>query len=678
MCMPNGLHCRPVNVDGAGWGIRIQFPRRAREPAIFQSVKNLFARPAVAVSQPAAVEGADVQALKSRGNELLAQGKLAEATEQYRHAIELTPLDAALHVNVGYGLLETGDLQGAKKSLLRARALDANSLDAHFLLGQVLARQDLPEEATQSFRRALAVKPDFEFAWLEIARIHEGLGDSAAAFDDYTRVLGLSPSSTEAADGKVRMLLLMQRWQDALAASSQQLELEANYWFEILKARALHGLKNYDGALALLDAVLEQHPGELQALHCKAGVLSDSRKFVEALGIYRQILVQRPDFVEALSNAGTVCDNLGWLDEAMQFHTQAATLQPHDAVVLRNLGTTMLSQGRYHELIALADRGLADHPDNADLHWHKAWASLLLGELRQGWAESEWRWLISTKGPNAQKPAFPQPQWRGQPIAGRSILLHWEQGLGDTLQMLRYVPLLVEKGARVTLLVQAPILPLCEDLKDICTLAPESDASGDFDYHCTLLSLPFAFDTSLESIPSRHPYLHSDPALRSAWEEKLAPRTGLRVGLVWSGSTDHLNDQKRSMSLQMLADGLPGHLQLVSLQKEVRPADHAVLANSGIFHAGDSLETFADTAALVDCMDVVISVDTSVAHLAGALGKPLWVLLAYRPDWRWMLEREDSPWYPTARLFRQQQDGRWESVIERVAGQLAPGHWPTA
>lgn len=168
---------------------------------------------------------------------------------------------------------------------------------------------------------------------------------------------------------------------------------------------------------------------------------------------------------------------------------------------------------------------------------------------------------------------------------------------------------------------------MCEDLKDICTLAYESYASGDFDYHCTLLSLPFAFDTSLESTPSRHPYLHSDPTLRSAWEEKLAPRTGLRVGLVWSGSTDYLNDRNRSMSLQMLVDGLPGHLQLVSLQKEVRPADRAVLANSGIFHAGDALETFADTAALVDCMGVVISVDTSVAHLAGALGKPLWVLL---------------------------------------------------
>lgn len=530
----------------------------------------------------------------------------------------------------------------------------------------------------QSFRQALVLKPDFEFAWLEIARLHESLGDSPAAFDDYTRVLGLNPTFTEAADGKVRMLLLTQRWQEAVVASEQQLEIEAGYWFEILKARALHGLKNHDEALALLDAVLEQHPGELQALHCKAGVLSDSRKFTEALDIYRQVLEQRPDFVEALSNAAAVCDNLGQLEDAMDFHAKAVALQPNDAVVLRNMGTTMLAQHRYPELITLADRGLIHHPDNADLHWHKAWASLILGELRQGWAEHEWRWQISTKGPNAQKPCFPQPQWRGQPIAGKSILLHWEQGLGDTLQMLRYVPLLVEKGARVTLLVQAPIVPLCEDLKDICTLASEHDASGDFDYHCTLLSLPFAFDTSLESIPSRHSYLHSKPALRSAWEEKLGARMGPRVGLVWSGSTDHLNDRNRSMSLPMLVDGLPKHLTLVSLQKEVRPADRAVLADSGIFHAGDALETFADTAALIDCMDLVISVDTSVAHLAGALGKPLWVLLAYRPDWRWMLEREDSPWYPSARLFRQQQDRRWEGVIERVAGQLALGHWPLA
>lgn len=644
-----------------------------QESAIFQSIRTLLARNKSAVSAGPIVPDEDAQSLRSRGNELLAQGRISEATDCYRQVVAMTPNDGLAHVNLGYGLMELGELPEASASFRQALALDGGLLDAHFLMGQVQMRQTLVEDAVRSFRAALTLKPDFDLAWFELARVQENLHQVDAALDSYQQVLRINPAFVDAAANQVKLLLDLQRWQEVITVADGQMKNGAPHGFGIQKACALNGLARHDEALALIDAILAEHPGNVPALDGKAAIQAAQGKHALALQSYEQVIALQPQHADALSNAGAACDRLGRLDQAMAFHERAVSLQPQNTHVLYNMGCTLLNLGRCAEVVTVADRGLAAEGDHANLHWNKAVAHLLLGDLRQGWPEYEWRWFASALGPRPPRPNFGKPIWTGESLIGKSIFLYGEQGLGDTIQLLRYIPLIATRGAKVFLSVPASIEPLCADFKDDCILVGRGQLPGDFDFHCPLFSLPFAFETDLTSIPAAIPYLRSIPALKTGWEgelRKLSTERGPRLGLVWSGSATHQNDANRSMPLATLLDALPQSCQLVCLQKEVREADQELVESAGIFFAGDALKTFEDTVALADCVDLVISVDTSVAHLVGAMGKPLWLMLPYRPDWRWMLERDDSPWYPTARLFRQGESRCWEEVVKKVGSEL--------
>jgi hypothetical protein len=275
-------------------------------------------------------------------------------------------------------------------------------------------------------------------------------------------------------------------------------------------------------------------------------------------------------------------------------------------------------------------------------------------------------------------PQFPQPVWRGDvDIKGKTILVLEDEGLGDTIQFARYIPMLAARGARVILRVGDPLHPLLSGLPDVAECIPKSVPTiPAFDLHCPICSLPLAFGTRLDTIPAAIPYLPAPAeSLVLAWEDRLenrlGPRKGLRVGLVWSGRRTHLNDHNRSIPLGALSRILDVGASFVSLQKDPRPADKAVLAQTGIVDLTSHLTDFAETAALVSCLDLVISVDTSVVHLSGALGRPTWVMLPHAPDWRWLLDRDDSPWYPTVRLFRQTTSGNYEGVLDSVRAELA-------
>lgn len=649
----------------------------AQEPVIFQTVRTLFSRKPAEPSrpeQPAQVpsvieRGEEARVLLAKGNALLAKGQLAEATDCYRRVVTLTPEDALAHINLGYGLMELGQLPESAASFGQAIALDPSLLDAHFLLGQVQMRQGMAEDADRSFRAALALKPDFDFAWLELARVQEGLRQTEPALDSYRQALRINPGFEDAAVSAINLLLGMQRWQEAITMADAQMHSNASPGLDIQKACALNGLARHDEALVLIEAILGGHPDDVSALAGKAAIQAAQGQHALALQTYEQVIALQPQHAHALSNAGAACDRLGRFEDAMGLHERAVGLQPNDPHALYNMGCTLLNLGRCIEVIAAADRGLAVAPDHANLHWNKAFAHLLLGDLAKGWPEYEWRWFANAIGPSQPKPDFGKHLWTGQPLAGKSIFLYAEQGLGDTIQLLRYIPLLAASDARVFLSVPASIEPLCAGLKEDCVLVGAGQLPPSFDFHCPLFSLPLAFGTDLVSIPAVIPYLQSDPELRAAWEERLTKfsgRRGPRLGLVWSGNTSHQNDANRSMPLATLLHALPPDCQLVSLQKEVRASDRALLELAGIFFAGDALKTFADTLALADCVDLVISVDTSVAHLVGALGKPLWLMLPFRPDWRWMMERDDTPWYPTARLFRQGESRRWQDVVEKI------------
>ena len=309
-------------------------------------------------------------------------------------------------------------------------------------------------------------------------------------------------------------------------------------------------------------------------------------------------------------------------------------------------------------------------PDYAEAHCNRAICHLLIGDFDRGSKDNEWRW--ETQHLRKEKRNFAQPLWLGSnDVAGKTILLHGEQGFGDVIQFCRYVPLVAERAARVILEVPGSLHELMGTLSGSAQIVSRGEPLPQFDLHCPLLSLPLAFGTRLESIPPAIPYLGATPSAVRSWNARLGPRKHFSVGLVWCGRPEHKNDHNRSLKLSTLLPLLDCDASFISLQREVRPCDTAVLKDrTDLLHFGDELNNFSDTAALILNLDLVISVDTSVAHLAGALGKPVWILLPYVPDLRWLLDREDSPWYPTARLFRQNRTRTWDDVIIRVRDAL--------
>jgi hypothetical protein len=348
----------------------------------------------------------------------------------------------------------------------------------------------------------------------------------------------------------------------------------------------------------------------------------------------------------------------------------ATALEPRYVEAHNNLGNAQVKLFQHEEALQCYDQALALDPGYAEAYWNKALALLQVGRFSEGWVLHESRWAKPSFQPIVRH--FPQPIWDGSfSIAGKTVLLHAEQGLGDTLQFVRYVELLQEFGARIVLEVQVPLVSLINGLFAVEALIKQGDPLPPFDFHCPLMSLPLAFQTTLSSIPIAITYIKSSHEKEHVWAEKLGSTSGLRVGLVWSGDPRHQNDKHRSIPLAELMAVLPLGLEYFSLQPEIRDSDRQALDDyDRLVHFGPELKDFSDTAALCAQMDVVVCVDTSVAHLSGALGKPTFLLLPYNPDWRWLLERTDSPWYPTMQLYRQAQLGSWQSALEKVRADL--------
>jgi hypothetical protein len=385
---------------------------------------------------------------------------------------------------------------------------------------------------------------------------------------------------------------------------------------------------------------------------------------------YERAIALKPDYAEAYNNRGIALGALDRPADALQSYERAIALRPDYAEAFYNRGNALRELHRHRDAVQSYERAIALKPDYAAAHWNLADCRLLLGDFTLGWQEYEWRWKLE-QASHAERD-FPQPLWLGaQPLEGRTILLHSELGMGDTLQFCRYAQAVAALGAKVVLEVQPPLLPLLADLDGVAQAVPRGAALPAFDCHCPLMSLPLAFKTDATNIPATIPYLRSDAARVAAWREKLGPKSKPRVGVVWSGSMSQRND-KRSMALVEMLPLVGDWAEWISLQKDVRESDAPLLASrADLRHVGDALQDFADTAAVIELLDVLVTVDTSVPHVAGAMGKPVWILLPFNAhDWRWMLDREDSIWYPTARLFRQAAIGDWASVISQVDAAL--------
>ncbi len=609
------------------------------------------------------------------------------------------------------------------------------SADALFRLGLLLVQVGRLPEATEQFNAALLVAPNFAPIWRELAAVQMRLQRFEAAVPSYDRLLALQPDDPDAFNNRGAALLRLKRPIDALASLDAALALrpdlpealcnhgnaqlalgrvsEALASFDralelrpnlaqaaFHRAEALERLARPQEALASYDLAIAAAPGLVQAHYNRGNLLQTLDRPAEAVASFDAALALSPAHAAAACNRATSLRTLGQLDAALQGYEQALAHDPAMIQALINRASLLAMHGRHQEALDDYAQARAIFPDSADAHWNEALCRLTIGDYAGGWREHEWRWHTTTL--RAAHRAYPQPLWLGEAsLAGRTILLHGEQGHGDVLQFCRYAQLVaasaaaddaraetqavargespaVIRRAEVILEASAPLLRLLRTMPGLQRVIAHTATPPAFDVHCPLLSLPLALGTTLETIPATVPYLFADPDQARAFRIRLAALPGLRVGLAWAGNPRPEDpavsavDRRRSMPLSRLAalGTVPG-ISLVSLQKGP-PAEQAKAPPPGmVLHDWtDELWDFADTAALVDGLDLVISVDTSVVHLAGALGKPVWVLNRYDSCWRWLHGRTDSPWYPTVRLFRQPSYGDWDSVVAEVAAAL--------
>jgi Tfp pilus assembly protein PilF len=447
--------------------------------------------------------------------------------------------------------------------------------------------------------------------------------------------------------------------------------------------RSKEALANYDKALAI-------NPGDAGVLNNRGVTLQHLKRFEEALESYDQALAIDPGYAGALDNRGNVLRELKRLEDSLASYDKALAVSPDDAEALNNRGITLQDMARFEEALTSYRQAQAARFDYASAHMNEALCNLLLGDFERGWLKYEWRWRIDDAA--SARRNFPWPLWLGgDDIAGKTILLHAEQGIGDTIQFCRFAKLVKRQGAAIVLEVQPELTSLIASLDptvrviargdplDASFGAPSGDAIPKFDYHCPLLSLPLAFKTTPNSIPAEIPYLSAPEQKTKLWRDRLGTGTKPRIGLAWAGNprpempAANRIDRQRSIGFDQLAPlfGQPG-CEFYSLQKgndavgQLRRSIH----RRRVVDWTDELKDFSDTAALIENLDLIIAVDTAVAHLAGALGKPFWLMNRFNSCWRWLLDREDSPWYPTARIFRQPCHGDWSSVIESVASAL--------
>lgn len=423
-------------------------------------------------------------------------------------------------------------------------------------------------------------------------------------------------------------------------------------------------------AEAALRRALALEPGRAEALSNLGNVLMRQGRPKEAEGCYRRAIAARPDYALAYNNLGGALRRQGALTEAEAAYRAALERSPRYPGALANLGRVLHEQGQYDAAMAAYDRALALDPGHAEAHANRATLLLLLGRLEDGFAAYEWRWRVA--GFTTPPRDFGCPRWDGEPLAGRRILLHAEQGLGSAIQFVRYAARVAELGGTVTLECQPPLAPLFACLTagadaPVTTLVRKGEALPTVDCHAPLMSLPHLFGTGLATIPAQVPYLAAPSDRQSRWAERLASRPRPWVGLAWAGNPRHDNEANRSMPARHLAPLLAIQpASFFSLQVGGAAGLREGLDESRLDDLAPGLTDFAETAAVIANLDLVISVDTAVAHLAGALARPVWLLLPFVPEWRWMLDRDTSPWYPTMRLFRQDAPGNWDGLMAGI------------
>jgi tetratricopeptide (TPR) repeat protein len=560
-----------------------------------------------------------------------------------------------------------GDLDVAEAGYRAILAAQPNHFDAAQLLGAVLAMRGRNAEAEPVLRRAIALNPKVAAVHNNLGNVVKGQGRVEESLADYGRAIALDPRYADAFNNRGNVHLELGRNAEALADYERALALDPGNINALQKsARILVELGRAEDAIDRNDRALAREPNSAEAWVRSGNVLTRLKRHADALARYDRALVLDPAHVDALTNRSASLERLGRAEEALAGLDRALALKPDSAGTLNNKATILKSLGRLDEAWPVYEKALALAPDDAETRANHGMALLMSGDFARGWADYEARWKKTANA--ALRPVLKVPEWRGQPLAGKSILVFAEQGLGDVVQFARYLPLLRERGAAVTLLVAEKMHAILRPAFPDVVIASKVGTRA-FDFQCALMSLPLGFGTRVDTVPATVPYLKPDTARVAHWRERIGT-DGFRIGICWQGSPDPDVDAGRSPPLAAFAPlaTVPG-VRLISLQKHTGTEQLTHVAFK-VEALGDGFDpgpdAFVDTLAVMESLDLVISPDTSIAHVAGALTRPLWIALKRVPDWRWMLNRPDTPWYPTARLFRQETAGDWGGVFARM------------
>jgi tetratricopeptide (TPR) repeat protein len=643
------------------------------------------------------------RALHLYGVLALQRGQTERGIDLLRQALKLEPRQPLAHRDLGNALQQLRRFEEALISYDKALALKSDLADAHNNRGIALAGLRRFDEAIVSYGRAIALKPDYAQAYNNRGAVLSDLKRATEALADFSNAITLDPGYAKALNNRAGVLAELGRHEEALQDHDQAIARhpeDANSHYKrggvlIILGRAREALESYDRAiardpdlstahdgrgtaLAMLgrpQEALESHdrglalnPDSAIAHNNRGAALASLQRPAEALAAHDRALALDPASATAHSNRGAALGLLDRLEEGLESLERAIALKPDLIQAHTNRGNFLTDLKRYDEALAGFDRAIAVNPQSAEAHFGRSLVLLVRGRFEDAWPPYEWRKRRVTE---EAFHASGRPTWTGKEnIAGKTLFIEAEQGLGDTIQFCRYAPLAADLGARVILVAQAGLARLLESLDPRIEILAVPALPAAFDYHIALLSLPQAFGTRVETIPAAMPYLRAEPE-RTAQLRTRIGGNGFKIGVCWQGS---YIAGVRSFPLRCLEGiaRLPG-VRLISLQKGGGLEQLNELPDGMIVEqlAGNFPEDFVDTAAAMEAMDLIISCDTSVAHLAGALGRPAWVALRHAPDWRWLLDRQDSPWYPDLHLFRQATPGDWTGLFAEMQARLA-------
>ena len=610
-----------------------------------------------------------------RGKALQSLKRFAEALESHDRAIRLDPAFAEAHYHKANLLMGSRGPEAALASYDRALAISRDFAPAWNHRARALRALQRADEALASCDRAIALRPSDADFHLNRGNVLMALARPKDAQESYERAIALKPDLVEAHYNLGNALRQIGRTGEALDSFERTIALRPDF-AEVhhCKGNALADLNRPDEAVPSFDRAIALKPDLSEAHNNKGMALHRLGRFEEALASYNNAIARRPGYALAFHNRGTTLREMGRLEDAVQDCNRAIGLAPRFAESLYNRGNVLKALKRPDEALRDYDRAIALRPDFAEARWNKAVCTLLMGRFEEGWRLYEGR----SREPGRPAPLSGQnPIWSAaESLEGKSLYVWAEQGLGDTIQFCRYALLAAERGAEVVMAVQDPLVRLMTSLEPKIRIMRATAGPPACDFHIALLSMPFAFRTGAGNIPARTPYLFSEPEKVRHWKAKIGS-DGFRIGICWQGATRAEVDIGRSFPIRHL-EGIakvPG-VRLISLQKNAGAEQLLDLpAGMNVQSFGNDLDSgpdaFVDTAAIMENLDLVITSDTAVAHLAGALGRPAWVALNFVPDWRWLLDRTDSPWYPTLRLFRQTERGNWQGVFAAMEAELA-------